>query len=391
VQSFSANLAQGFAGAGYKVHVLVEDSGERQGSGPALSAGVEGSVFSYSAFDNLYSVLKRMTELIVAGGFGFVYPNTSAVSYRAIGLLGPRRPVAIGGCTGNNAHDYACNTEFADYLDHIFSVSQQGAEALAKRLAGRGPGISVIPHGVKPAQTSPARSFTGRLRLAFAGRFDAAKRLEDVIKVARGLSERAVPFALTLAGDGPERQRLEASCTKFGLQENVRFSGLVSCEEVDALMQQAHINLLLSESEGFGLSVLEGMKWGCVPIVTDVCGCKDAIRDGANGFIAALGDTATIVERVLRLDRDRILLARLSIAAERAVREEYNSEKELARHLEAMQLAQEHHRQTAAGTVPWKYRSHGLLNRRWVPNWAARKLRRLRYGGAPSRKGEGTL
>ena len=287
--------------------------------------------------------------------------------------------MVIGGCTGNNAHDYACNTEFADYLDHIFSVSKQGAEALAESLAGRGPGITVIPHGVNPAQPGSARSFTGSLQLAFAGRFDAAKRLKDVIKVARGLSERGVLFTLTLAGDGPERQKLETACREYGLQKNMKFIGFVSREEVDALMQQAHVNLLLSESEGFGLSVLEGMKWGCVPIVTDVCGCKDVIRDSANGFIVALGDTGKVVERVLRLDRDRTLFARLSVAAERAVREKYNSERELARHLEVLRLAQEHHERAAAGTVPWKYRSHGLLNQPWVPNWLARSLRQIKY------------
>jgi glycosyltransferase involved in cell wall biosynthesis len=288
--------------------------------------------------------------------------------------------VAIGGCTGNNAHDYACNTEFADYLDHIFSVSKQGAEALAERLVDRGPGISVIPHGVKPAQTSLVRSYTGKLRLTFAGRFDAAKRVKDVIEVARGLSELDVPFALTLAGDGYERQRLETRCREFGLQKSVEFIGLVSRAEVDTLMQQAHVNLLLSESEGFGLSVLEGMKWGCVPIVTDVCGCKDAIQDGTNGFIVALDDTAKIVERVLRLDRDRTLLARLSVAAALAVREDYSSEKELARHLGVLRLAREHHRRTAADTIPWKYRSRGLLNQAWVPNWLAWSLRQVKYG-----------
>ena len=82
MQTFSVNLAGGFAGSGYRVHVLVEDNGEQPGNDPAMSAGVESSVFSYSSFDNRYRVLRRMTKFIVAGGFGFIYPNTSAVTYR---------------------------------------------------------------------------------------------------------------------------------------------------------------------------------------------------------------------------------------------------------------------------------------------------------------------
>ena len=380
VQTFCANLAGGFKIAGYLPQVLFEDNGTTRESRPPLPSGVPSSVFSYSRFDNLCRVLKRMAEFIESSRFEFVYPNTSALAYRAIGLLGSRRPVAIGGCTGNNRHDYACNTEFADYLDHVFAVSSQGGAVLTERLAGRGIGVSVIPHGVKPAETSSARSFTGSLRLAFAGRFDAGKRLPDLVAVARRLAERGVAFSLTLVGDGPERQAVESACVEPEIQRRVRYPGLLSRGEVDHLMQESHVNLLLSESEGFGLSVLEGMSYGCVPIVTDTCGCKDAIEDGVNGFVVKLGDVEQVTARLQQLDRDRSCLARLSEASVRTAREKYSFENEIARHLGILSQAQEHHRRTAANTIPWNYQPTGLLNRAWVPNWLARSLRQIKYG-----------
>jgi glycosyltransferase involved in cell wall biosynthesis len=160
----------------------------------------------------------------------------------------------------------------------------------------------------------------------------------------------------------------------------VRFPGFLSRPEVDRLMQESHVNLLLSESEGFGLSVLEGMKYGCVPIVTDTCGCKDAIEDRVNGFIVKLGDVEQVTARVQQLDRDRSWLARLSEASARTAREKYSFENEITRHLEILRLAREHHQHHAARTVPWKYEPASLINYPWVPNWLAKNLRRLKYG-----------
>jgi glycosyltransferase involved in cell wall biosynthesis len=381
VQSFCVAISEGFRGAGHRPCILFEHSGETQGPDPVTPAGVHSSVFSYSPFDNLYRVLTRMTEFIESGGFDFVYANTSAVAYRALGLLGPRRPMAIGGCTGNNPHDHACNVEFADYLDHIFSVSSQGAQVLKERLAGRGVGISVIPHGVQPASAAPPQPRSDMFQLVFAGRFATEKRIQDLLAVAHRLREMGVRFRLTLAGDGPLRQEMQKQVERLQLRDSVRLLGFVSPAEIVPLMEASHINLLLSEAEGFGLSVLEGMNRGCVPIVTETCGCRDVISDGVNGFVVRVGAVESVASLVRQVDQDRAALASMSEDARRTVKESFSSEKELARHLEILRLAQEHHERTAAQTLEWKYKSLGLLNQRWVPNWLALSLRRLKYGG----------
>ena len=379
IQSFCIDLSEAFRNLGYGVHILFEQRGAESEPNPPVSSGVAAEILAASPFDNYYHALTRMADFIRGGGFDIVYPNTSSVTYRALGLLGPRRPVAIGGCHGNNEHDYASTTEFAGYLDHIFSVSQIGATVLRDRLSGRDLGITVIPHGVEPADILPGRSYSGKLRLVFAGRFDAGKRIRDIMLVTKGLRDLGVRFDITLAGDGPERRALEDVCSQLGLGDTVRLLGRISREQVQRLMQESHINLLLSESEGFGLSVREGMKVGCVPIVTETCGCKDAIRDGVNGFVVKLGNVGAVAGLVRRLEQDRMLLARISEAAARTVLEDYSAEKEVARHLELLRLAQEHHQRHAARTVPWRYEPPTLINSPWVPNWLARGLRRARH------------
>ena len=200
-----------------------------------------------------------------------------------------------------------------------------------------------------------------------------------MLEVARRLNEAGVDFRFSVVGDGPLRQQLNRQAHEFGLAERVEFPGFVSQETLDHTMRSSDVILLLSESEGFGLSVLEAMNYGCIPIVTDTCGCKEAIREGASGFVVRLGDVQSVVERVRLLDQDRKRLACMSAEAIRTVQEDYSWEREVARHLEVLRLAQEHHQRHAAQTVPWQYEPPTLMNQPWVPNWLACGLRRARH------------
>jgi glycosyltransferase involved in cell wall biosynthesis len=384
IQSFCVDLSEGFRNLGHEVHILFEKRGATTEPNPAVQVGVAARVFAYSPFDNCYRVFTRMADFIRNGRFDTVYPNTSSVTYRALGLLGPRRPVAIGGCLGNNEHDFACNTEFAAYLDHIFADSAVAARELKRRLGNAEIGVTAIPHGVSSVPAASSHTFAGPLHIAFAGRLVSVKRVADMIEVAGRLLEAGLSFQFRIAGDGPLRGELTRQMEERGLKGHVEFMGFRPRAELDGLWQSAHLTLLLSESEGFGLSVLEAMRFGCVPIVTETCGCREAIRDGGNGFVVKLGDVATVSDRVLELDQDRVRLARMSEQAVRTVREEYSFEKEVVRHLEMTRQAQEHHRRYAAATVPWKYQPPNFINHRWVPNWFAKNLRRVKHRFAAS-------
>lgn len=384
VQTLCVTLAQAFHDVGYEVDILFERSEPGREQDPPVPSGVTSREFVSSQFDNSYHVIKRMAKLIHEARYDFVYPNTSAVTYRALGMLGPHRPTAIGGCLGNWEHDYACNTEFVNYLDHIFADSSMGAEELRRRLTRCNIGITAIPHGLKRPIEESRRDFSGLLRLVFVSRHVAYKRVPDLLEAARRLRELGVEFHLCLAGDGPLRDDLERQARELSLGGVVEFRGFVTQDQLEELMRTAHLTFLLSESEGFGIVALEGMKCGCVPIVTTNCGCREAIRDGVNGFIVGVGDVATVADRVRLLDRDRARLASMSEAASRTVREDYTLEREVARHLEVLRLAQEHHQRHAARTIPWKYEPPTLMNYPWVPNWLARNLRRLKYCFAAS-------
>ena len=66
----------------------------------------------------------------------------------------------------------------------------------------------------------------------------------------------------------------------------VRLIFSVGEEEKRRLYRESHLLFSPSDNyqETFGLTVIEAMHYGCVPLVTDFDGYRDLVRDGINGF-----------------------------------------------------------------------------------------------------------
>jgi glycosyltransferase involved in cell wall biosynthesis len=79
--------------------------------------------------------------------------------------------------------------------------------------------------------------------------------------------------------------------------------------------------------EGLPRAMLEAMIAGVVPIVTNVGGSPELVRDGESGFVVEPGDADAIRDRILRLYNDREMHQRMSTAARNRVLTEFTIEK----------------------------------------------------------------
>jgi glycosyltransferase involved in cell wall biosynthesis len=101
---------------------------------------------------------------------------------------------------------------------------------------------------------------------------------------------------LLIAGDGPERARVEARAHEFGL-DNVRFFGPVPDSELVALYQAADVCVVPSVAlEGFGLVVLESLACGTPVVVSDVGGLPEAVAGIADDLVVPAGDAGALGE-----------------------------------------------------------------------------------------------
>jgi glycosyltransferase involved in cell wall biosynthesis len=169
------------------------------------------------------------------------------------------------------------------------------------------PKLVVVPNGIEMprAETVPARSD----RVLVVGRLRAIKGVDLAIAAAAAAGAR-----LTVAGDGPERKRLEDAARAQGV--DARFLGHVGRATLDTLYREAACLVLASRfGEGLPNVVLEAMAHGCPVIATRVTGVTTLVEDGVNGIVVPPGDVPALSDALIRIGREPGLATRLGAGA----------------------------------------------------------------------------
>jgi glycosyltransferase involved in cell wall biosynthesis len=125
-------------------------------------------------------------------------------------------------------------------------------------------------------------------------------------------SGEARALLLWIAGEGPEREALEAQAERLGLAGRVRFLG--RRDDAADLLAACDVFVLPSRREGLGVSALEAMAARRPVVGSRVGGLAEAVVDGRTGLLVAPEDPAALAEALLRLAGDRDLRLRLGDA-----------------------------------------------------------------------------
>ncbi len=125
--------------------------------------------------------------------------------------------------------------------------------------------------------------------------------------------------SLVVAGDGPERSRLESLVTSRGLESRVRFLGARPRETVFELLAAADAAVLSSSWENFPHGVVEALAAGTPVIATAVGGVGEVVTDGVNGLLVPRGDAGALAAAIRRFLGDPELRERLRAAARGSV------------------------------------------------------------------------
>ena len=170
---------------------------------------------------------------------------------------------------------------------------------------------------------APDRSSAEKILLHISN-FRPVKRVLDCIRILEQVRQR-VPARLLMAGDGPERGPAEMLARELGVESHVTFLG--KQDHVERLIPKAHVLLLPSELEAFGLAALEAMSCGVVPIATNAGGVPDLITHGVDGFAEAVGDVDGQAGKVISLLTDDQLFGTMCAAARETAAQRFSTAK----------------------------------------------------------------
>ena len=158
------------------------------------------------------------------------------------------------------------------------------------------------------------------LTIVSLGRLVPRKGLDVALGAVASVADEFPGLSYLIAGDGPERRRLESLAQELGLSDRVHFLGTVddltkwaAYDVCDAFVMP---NRLLggNDWEGFGIVFLEAALSGRPSIAGRTGGARDAVVDEATGLLIDPESPATLRDALRRLLKDRPLRERLGRA-----------------------------------------------------------------------------
>jgi N-acetyl-alpha-D-glucosaminyl L-malate synthase BshA len=197
---------------------------------------------------------------------------------------------------------YMRPTRFAlEQSDAVTAVSQYLADE-THLVFGVRKEVEVIPNFVDVQRFQPNgaprwhQRNDGERILVHASNFRPVKRLADVVRAFATIL-REIPARLLLIGDGPDREHALAVAADLGCQHKVEHLGMH--DHLEDVLPQADLFLSASETESFGLSMLEAMSCGVPCVSTAVGGVAEVL--GETGMLTPFGDPEAMARAALQL------------------------------------------------------------------------------------------
>ena len=202
--------------------------------------------------------------------------------------------------------------------DQIVVMSQRQARALRRH----GSRVRIIHNAVlaEPRQNggdgrrvAEELGALPRPLIGVVSRLSSEKGVDVFLDACALLLQKGFAGSAVIAGDGPERARLEERCGRQGLGSTVRFLGHV--DDVTAVYQRLDLFVLPSQTESFGLAALEAMACGSPVVASRAGGLPEVVDDGVNGILEPVGSVEAMGRRAVELLRDPVRHAAMCQAA----------------------------------------------------------------------------
>jgi sugar transferase (PEP-CTERM/EpsH1 system associated) len=226
------------------------------------------------------------------------------VAARAAGV-----PVVVHGEHGTlqlRAHQRWLQRMGWSAADRVLSVSSVLAERMAATTGFPAARITTIRNGVNLERFHAAARDGARAGLGLpqgarivgtVGRLVPVKDQATLVDAVAELGRGGVTATLVIAGDGPERARLEARAAERGV--DLRLLGYRP--DVDRVLAALDVFVLSSTSEGLSNTILEAMAAGRPVVATRVGGAEEMIADGVTGVLVPPSDASAMAGALRRV------------------------------------------------------------------------------------------
>ena len=160
-------------------------------------------------------------------------------------------------------------------------------------------------------------------RIVAAGSLIPLKAYDLLLQALGQLAAEGHRFEFLLAGEGPERSRLEQLAAELKIARQVKLLGGI--EDVPDLLASAHLLVHPSRSEGLSNTILEAMAEGLPVIATRVGGTPEVIHDGKTGLLVPPDEPQILASKIRQMLENPCSRANIGKAGFEMVRDRYNT------------------------------------------------------------------
>jgi glycosyltransferase involved in cell wall biosynthesis len=293
---------------GHPAHAKISDTGRM----PVL----QGSNYTHIHIHMAHAATTVGMYAAKALGIPFSFTGHAADLFRERCLLEQKlRRAAFVACISNWHRDWyrtICNRPDRDY-----PVIRCGVD---------------VPEAPLPARSKPPLTLLG------LGRLVPKKGFDILIKACRILADKGIALECTIAGDGPELERLQSLAN--GLP--IKFPGAIAHRDVPALSEAVDVFVLPcqisrdGDRDGIPVVLMEAMARGICAVSGDLPTIRELISDTTNGCLVNPGDPEALATCLDLLAAQPGLRSALAAAGRKTIQEEFSSAKNLDKLLVAL-------------------------------------------------------
>lgn len=185
------------------------------------------------------------------------------------------------------------------YIDEFTAVTESAAEYVCSMTDAS---VAIIPPGIDLKKYQPpARRSDGKEQktIFYVGRLENRKGVKHLISAFHKLCEKKPSVSLVIAGDGPDRDKLESQVAQLELQDKITFVGYISDEEKIAYLHESDLFCAPAlYGESFGVVLLEAMATGLVTVAGNNVGYASVLQGLGAISLVSPKDTEEFARRL---------------------------------------------------------------------------------------------
>ena len=183
------------------------------------------------------------------------------------------------------------------FSDHIITVSEYDRQHGFKYQVGTPELVQTIHNGVPDIQVSMTQKFNSIVKLVMVARFEDPKDQYFLIQALSKIPKH-LNWKIDFLGEGQNFKKCKDLVEANNLNQKVIFHG--QSFKVKEFLNQADIFVLISNYEGFPLTILEAMSTSLPIIASDVGGVNESVSS-ENGYLIPKGNIDILVQALTEL------------------------------------------------------------------------------------------